>query len=67
MGFVPAAPSRGQWVGDTLTPHSSSPMGQGRYTYTFASDREYHFKIENSFDGGATFTQFMEARYRKEV
>src|SRR5262245_58446522 len=29
MGFVPAAPSRGSWEGDTLTFTSSSPHGQG--------------------------------------
>lgn len=66
MGFVPAAPSRGRWDGDTLTFHSASPQGQGRYTYRFAADGSYHFKIENSFDGGKSFVQLMEGTYRKK-
>jgi hypothetical protein len=66
MGFFPAAPSRGRWEGDTLTFFSHSPQGQGRYTYRFQGDSGYHFKLENSFDGGKTFTQLMEGSYRKK-
>ncbi len=66
MGFVPAGPSRGKWEGDTLTLISQSPRGQGRYTYRFENERTYHFRIENSFDGGKTFQTFMEGTYRKQ-
>jgi len=66
MGYVPAAPSHGQWEGDTLTFHSKSPQGQGRYTFRFEGERTYHFRIENSFDGGKTFTMLMEGTYRKK-
>lgn len=65
MGFVPAGPSRGQWEGDTLTFRSISPQGQGRYVYRFEGKQTYHFRIENSFDGGKTFATFMEGTYRK--
>ncbi len=65
MGFVPAGPSRGKWEGDTLTLESRSPRGIGRYTYRFEGDAQYHFQIENSFDGGKTFALFMEGTYRK--
>ena len=66
MGTVPAAPSRGQWEGDTLTFHSKGPQGQGRYVYRFEGERTYHFRIENSFDAGKTFVTFMEGTYRKK-
>jgi hypothetical protein len=66
MGFVPAAPSRGRWEGDTLTFRSVSPQGEGRYTYRFPSDRRYSFRLENSFDGGKTFTLMMEGIYDKQ-
>jgi hypothetical protein len=66
MGFFPAAPSRGTWQGDTLTFHSTSPQGQGRYVYRFESARTYHFRIENSFDGGKTYTKLMEGTYHKD-
>jgi hypothetical protein len=66
MGFVPAAPSRGRWEGDTLLFTSHSPQGQGRYTIRFSGERTYHFKLENSFDGGKTFNQVMEGTYHKK-
>jgi hypothetical protein len=65
MGGAPAAPSRGTWNGDTLIFQSHSPQGQGRYTYRFEGDRTYHFKLENSFDGGQTFTQLMQGTYNR--
>jgi hypothetical protein len=65
MGFVPAAPSRGTWEGDTLTFQSSSPQGQGRYVYRIEGERAYHFRLENSFDGGKTFQTLMEGRYER--
>jgi hypothetical protein len=65
MGSVPAAPSRGRWEGDTLTFHSTSPQGQGRYVFRFEGQSKYHFRIENSFDGGKTFVTFMEGTYSK--
>ena len=65
MGQVPAQPSRGRWQGDTLVFESSSPQAQGRYTYRFEGEAIYHFKLENSFDGGATWLTFMEGTYKK--
>jgi hypothetical protein len=66
MGAFPAAPSHGRWEGETLTFHSKSPQGQGRYVYRFEGDRTYHFRVENSFDSGKTFAPFMEGTYRKK-
>jgi hypothetical protein len=65
MGSVPAAPSRGSWEGDVLTFRSKGPHGEGRYTFRFEGDRTYHFRIDNSFDGGKTFQMLMEGTYRK--
>jgi hypothetical protein len=65
MGF-PSVPSRGKWVGDTLTFESSHPNGKGRYIYRWEGTDTHHFRIENSFDGGATWTTFMEATYRRQ-
>ena len=67
MGQVPAAPSRGKWEGDTLTLLSNSAMGQGRYIFRFEGDGTYHFRIENSFDGGKRFVTFMEGTYHRRT
>jgi hypothetical protein len=65
MGFVPQAPSMGAWDGNTLTFRSSSPQGQGRYTYEFEGRDRYKFRIENSRDGGKTWQTFMTGDYRR--
>jgi hypothetical protein len=62
---MPSSVSRGKWVGDTLTFESSHPGGMGRYIYRFEGNDKHHFKIENSFDGGATWLTFMEAAYQR--
>lgn len=65
MGQPPGEASRGHWQGDTLTFESTQPQGRGRYTFRFEGDDSYHFKIENSFDGGATWVMLMEGTYRR--
>jgi hypothetical protein len=65
IGFVPDAPARGSWEGDTLTFRYSSPRAQARYTYRFESDRLHHLRLENSFDAGQTWATFLEAVYRR--
>ena len=65
MGQVPPQPSRGRWQGDTLVFESSSAQAQGRYTYRFEGESTYHFKLENSFDGGETWLTFMDGTYKK--
>src|SRR5215471_18905760 len=53
MGFMPDGPAYGEWRGDTLALAKSTPRGQARYTFRFEGPDTYHFRIENSFDGGA--------------
>ncbi len=65
MGEMPAAPARGQWTGDTLVFQQSQGDRHTRYTYVFADDESYRFKIESSNDGGRSFSAFMEATYRR--
>lgn len=65
MGEVPTAPSWGAWDGDRLQLVSQSPRGQGRYTYEFDGPDRYRFTLENSFDGGKTWVQFMTGTYRR--
>jgi hypothetical protein len=65
MGFVPDGPARGKWEGDTMTLIKVTPRGHGRYVYRWTDERTYHFSIENSFDGGKTFTRLMEGTYRR--
>lgn len=62
---MPSVPSRGRWVGDALTFESSHPSGKGRYIYRWEGSDKHHFRIENSFDGGATWLPFMEATYTR--
>ena len=66
MGSVPAQPSRGEWIGDTLTFESTFPQGRGRYTYRFEGADTYHFRLENSFDGGQSWTKLMEGTYHRK-
>lgn len=65
MGQTPPAPSRGTWDGDTLVLRSTSPQGEGRYSYRFEGKDRYVFRIENSTDGGKTWKKFMEGKYRR--
>ena len=67
MGQVPPQPSYGQWQGETLTFESSLPQGRGRYSFRFAGTDAYTFKLESSFDGGATYTTLMEGHYRRKT
>jgi hypothetical protein len=67
MGFVPPAPSRGQWQGDTLTlEHPPLAGSRGRYTFRLVDDDRYEFKIENSRDDGRSYQTFLEASYRRQ-
>jgi hypothetical protein len=66
MGQVPPQPSFGRWEGDALIFESTSPQGRGRYSFRFASPDQYSFKLENSFDGGATYATLMEGNYRRK-
>jgi hypothetical protein len=66
IGFVPAAPSRGKWQGDTMIlEHPPFQGSRGRYTFRFFGPDEMAFSIENSRDDGKTWTTFMEGRYRR--
>lgn len=64
MGVVPPSPSRGQWRDDTLT-FEHEPLGdrRGRYTFTFRGPDSFVFTIENSQDGGVTWSRFLEGTY----
>ena len=66
FGMPPAAPSRGNWDGDTIR-FEHEPQGdqRGRYTYAFQGDDRFTFTIENSHDGGKTWSTFMEAHYER--
>jgi Protein of unknown function (DUF1579) len=63
-GHLPDAPSRGQWNGNTLQLTSIAAHGHGRYTFKVEGN-QMEFMLENSFDGGKTWKQFMTGRYRK--
>ena len=66
MGEIPAAPTRGQWNGDTLVFEQESGGRSSRYTYVFSDESSYRFKIESSSDGGVSWFPFMEATYRRQ-
>lgn len=62
-GMVPPAPSRGRWVGDTVTFEATFPQGAGRYTYALDGDR-YRFTLAVAPDG-KSFRNVMVGDYRK--
>lgn len=64
MGSPVNAPAKGTWEGNVLTFQSDSPMGKGRYVYTFEDEDRHTFRIENSQDG-KSWMPFMEAHYRR--
>lgn len=64
MAFVPAAPSRGSWSGDSLVLLARFPQGETRATYELQGTDGYRFHLETSTDG-ATFRTVMIGRYRK--
>lgn len=66
MGFVPSAPSRGTWDGDTIT-LEHPPMGdrRGRYIYALEDANTLTFAIENSQDGGKTWHRFLAGKYQR--
>jgi hypothetical protein len=66
MGFVPDAPARGQWQGDTLLLEKTTPRGRARYLHRISPEGSYEFSIESSFDGGATWLKFMSGTYRRK-
>ena len=66
MGYVQTGPSRGSFEWDTLVFTRVLPRGQTRHTFRFTDPSTYRMTIENSFDGGATWTQFLEGVYRKQ-
>ena len=64
-GHWPPGPAKGAWEGDTLVLRSSSPSGQGRYTFRFETPTSLDFRLENSFVGGASWKLFMSGRFRR--
>jgi len=65
MGSPSNAPARGRWEGNTLTFEQRTPMGHGRYIYTFEKDGQYRFQIENSQDG-KQWQKFMDGKYTRK-
>ena len=51
MGMACTTPASGRWEGNKLSFEQRSPMGYGRYNYTFEKDGTYRFVMENSQDG----------------
>jgi len=66
MGFVPDAPARGKFEGDTLKLEKVTPRGSARYGHRLEGKNAYHFTIENSFDQGKSWQTFLTAAYRRK-
>ena len=59
----PPGPATGRGLGDRLVLEREAPVvGRARYTYVFAGDREFTFRIERSKDG-KEWRSFLDARY----
>jgi hypothetical protein len=66
MGFVPDAPARGKFEGDTLKLEKATPRGSARYAHRLEGKNSYQFTIENSFDQGKSWQTFLSAAYRRK-
>lgn len=64
MGGDPGAPALGTWQGNVLCFQLAHHMGHSRYTYTFARDGAYSFKIEMSQDG-KQWAPFIDGEYTR--
>ena len=65
MGSGSPTPARGEWKGNVLAFENRTPMGHGRYVYTFESDRKHSFRMEQSRDGKDWSTS-MEGTYTRK-
>ena len=67
MGYPPPSPARGRWEGETLALIGRDDKNQihGRYTFAFESTDRIRFSIENTRDGGKTWSTFLEALYTR--
>jgi hypothetical protein len=67
MGYPPASPARGRWEGDALALIGRNEKNEihGRYTFAFEGADRFRFSIENTRDGGKTWSTFMDATYQK--
>jgi hypothetical protein len=67
MGVPPASPARGRWEGDTLAliGRDSNDQIHGRYTFAFVGPERIRFSIENTRDGGKSWSTFLEAEYTR--
>ncbi|WP_424628693.1 DUF1579 family protein [Bradyrhizobium sp. SYSU BS000235] len=64
FGFVPPSLARGDWVGSDLVLIRTSPRGMARHIFSPTED-SLATQVENSFDGGATWSMVMTGRYRR--
>jgi hypothetical protein len=64
MGHDPGEAATGTWDGDVLRFEHATSRGRARYTYTWRSDDEYAFRIENSADG-ETWKSFLDSVYTR--
>ena len=65
FGFVPPSLARGDWIGSDLVLIRTSPRGMARHTFTFTGVDVLATRVENSFDGGATWSVVMTGNYRR--
>jgi hypothetical protein len=65
FGFVPPSLARGDWVGSDLVLIRISPRGMARHTFSTAIEGVLAMRVENSFDGGATWSLVMTGHYRR--
>ncbi|MDX2006126.1 MAG: DUF1579 family protein [Meiothermus sp.] len=64
-GQNPAQPARGRWEGENLTLEQATPMGRLRFSYTFAAEDRYVFRMFMSRDG-EHWVQLIEGSYRRQ-
>lgn len=65
FGFVAPSLARGDWTGSDLVLIRTSPRGMARHTFSVGDQCALATRVENSFDGGVTWSAVMTGHYRR--
>jgi hypothetical protein len=65
FGFVPPSCATGEWDDGRLVLVRTSPRGMARHIYDLSIENELATHLENSFDGGTSWSTVAMGRYNR--